>query len=225
MRAPAPRGGRRLRSCRRWTPREFGANIIRRGKRSGCSPGRPCRRRRQSPGRGPADGPARRLRPRLAGFDQLGESVAGDAGDVRAARRTHPTTRAIEVAVEGPRRGEDDDLLRRRWPPPQASRPAPCPRTGTGEGIRAGPAMAAAEAVLQATTMSLTSALEEARARSRRRACAPPRRAGAIGKEGGVGEVDDALAGREPAQVAKDAQPADPGIEHADGTRIHRFEG
>jgi hypothetical protein len=44
---------------------------------------------------------------------------------------------------------------------------------------------------------------------------------GAIGDAGGIAQVDQFLMRQLPAQFAQHSQPADPGIEYADGTLSH----
>lgn len=154
----------------------------------------------------------------FAAFDEFGEVVADDTVD-GSARAELVDDAGVEVAVEGARRGEDGDASA-----------AGGARRGLHGGHHADEGQVEEMAEIgdgcggsgvAGDDDELGVGLDEAMGDGKGALAHFTRVAGAVGEIRGIGEVNGAFAGSEAAEFAENAEPADAGIEHADGSRVH----
>lgn len=165
-----------------------------------------------------ADGLAGDRRVDFAAFDQLGEVVADHAVD-GGARAELVDDAGVEVTVEGAGRGEDGDAsaaggARRRLHGghhADEGQVEELAKVGDGSG-RSGVA---------GDDDELGVRFDQPVGDGEGTLAHLARVAGAVGEVRGIGEVDGAFAGGEAAEFAENTEPADAGIEHADGSRVH----
>ena len=194
---------------------------------SACSRGSPCRPRPRAAG-ACSGAPRRRSaasngEPRSISGTSSGQATAGD-GHERVGRRDRPLVRAAghgRLASPCSRRGRC------------ASRPRPAPRraarrrarrrrASSASAARAAPAAPPPTRELQATTSSLIRRASSSSATSSENASISSRGARPVRHPRGVGEVHEVLVRQLHEQLVQHRQPADAGVEHADGPTAQR---
>ena len=154
----------------------------------------------------------------VAALDQLGEVVADDAVDCGGFPELLDDA-GVEVAVEGAGRGEDGDA-----PAPGGARRGLHRRDHAHEGHVEKLAQigdSGGGSGVAGDDDELRIGIEEPVGEGEGTLAHFAGVAGAVGEVRGIGEVDGAFAGGETPEFSENAEAADAGIEHADGSRIH----